>query len=101
MLIRKKIVKVVAEHFFLIIRVFVWLCVFRYVGMIDGGGNSQFRFLSRREGGMVRPVRGKCPFQLAQEIIAVCMLVGMGLGVQKDDVVVTGRFGWDGKVIGL
>ena len=53
MLIRKKIVKVVAEHFFLIIRVFVWLCVFRYSEMIDGGGNFQFRFLSRRGDGEI------------------------------------------------
>ena len=71
MLIRKKIVKVVAEHFFLIIRVFVWLCVFRYVGMIDGGVNCRFVFLVG--GGVVRPLRGDSPFQLTQDMIDVCM----------------------------
>ena len=65
MLIRKKIVKVVAEHFFLIIRVCVWLCVFRYARMIYGGGNFQFRFLSRR-GGDGETFEGKSPFQLPQ-----------------------------------
>ena len=79
----------------------VCVCLIRYGGMIDGGGNCQFRFLKRRAGRMVRLLRENSPFQLAQEMIHVCTSVGMDFGGKKDDVGLSGRFVWDGKVICL